>query len=89
MGEPNTTCRVCGRGYFCCADSRAANSWRAVACSPECYREYMRRILESREPHTTAGTAAKADSMEAGADSRKPDARKKKAGTGETKKEAD
>lgn len=51
MGNPNTRCRVCGKGYFCCADSRAANSWRTMACSPECYKEYMRRVWDARRAH--------------------------------------
>ena len=50
MNKPNTTCRVCGKEYFCCGDSRSVNSWRTMACSPECFQEYMRRIDESRKP---------------------------------------
>ena len=50
MNKPNTICRVCEKEYFCCTDSRAINSWRTMACSPECYKEYMRRIEESRKP---------------------------------------
>lgn len=49
MNKPNTTCRVCGKEYFCCGDSRAVNSWRAMTCSPECFQEYMKRIDESRK----------------------------------------
>lgn len=47
--KPNTKCRVCGKEYFCCGDSRAINSWRAVTCSTDCYKEYIRRIEESRK----------------------------------------
>ena len=50
MNKPNTTCRVCGKEYFCCQDSRDINSWRTMACSPDCFKEYMRRIEESRKP---------------------------------------
>jgi len=50
MSKPNTICRVCGKEYFCCSDSRNINSWKAMACSQECYKEYMRRIEISRKP---------------------------------------
>lgn len=52
MNKPNMTCRVCGKEYFCCSDSKKINSWRTMACSPECFQEYMRRIEESRKPVT-------------------------------------
>jgi len=48
--KPNMTCRVCGKEYFCCSDSKQIGSWRTMACSPEHYKEYMRRIEESRNP---------------------------------------
>lgn len=50
MSKPNTKCRVCGKEYFCCSDSKNINSWRTMACSVECFKEYMRRIEESRKP---------------------------------------
>ncbi len=50
MDQPNTTCRVCGKEYFCCLDSKNMNSWKAMACSQECYKEYMKRIAASRRP---------------------------------------
>ncbi len=50
MNKPNTTCRVCGKEYFCCSDSRKINSWRTMACSPECFKEYMKRVDEARNP---------------------------------------
>lgn len=50
MSKPNTICRVCGKEYFCCSDSKKINSWRTMACSEECFKEYMRRIEESRKP---------------------------------------
>lgn len=49
MAMPNTKCRVCGKEYFCCSDSRQIGSWRTMACSIECYKEYMRRIEDSRK----------------------------------------
>lgn len=50
MNKPNMTCKVCGKKYFCCGDSKKLGSWRAVTCSPGCYQEYMKRIEESRKP---------------------------------------
>lgn len=50
MAAPNTKCKVCGKEYFCCSDSRQIGSWRTMACSIECYKEYMRRIENSRRP---------------------------------------
>lgn len=44
-------CRVCGKMYTPCADcenDKVVFRWRTVACSPECGKEYFRRILESR-----------------------------------------
>lgn len=57
MNKPNMTCRVCGKEYFCCSDSKKINSWRTMACSPECFQEYMRRIEESRNPATKEAEA--------------------------------
>ena len=53
MNKPNTICRVCGKEYYCCQDSKNINGWRTMACSPECFKEYMRRIEEARTPKPT------------------------------------
>ena len=50
MNKPNMTCRVCGKEYYCCGDSRKSNAWKSMACSQECFKEYMKRIEESRKP---------------------------------------
>ena len=50
MNKPNTKCRVCGKSYFCCSDSRKIGSRRTLARSTECFREYMERIGTSRNP---------------------------------------
>lgn len=52
MDKPNTKCRVCGREYYCCSDSRKIGAWKAMACSPDCFKEYMSRIEESRKHKT-------------------------------------
>jgi len=53
MNKPNTKCRVCGKEYFCCADSQSIGGWKSMACSQECFKEYMRRIEESRTKKET------------------------------------
>ena len=47
---PNTKCKVCGKEYYCCVDSRKFGGFRTVACSPECFQEYMRQVEEARKP---------------------------------------
>ena len=46
--KPNTKCRICGKEYYCCADSRKIGSWRTIACCMEHYKEYMEQIEASR-----------------------------------------
>ena len=43
-------CRVCGKPYEPCKNPRfdGTFNWKEVACSPECGKEYLRRILKSR-----------------------------------------
>lgn len=50
MAKPNTKCRVCGKEYYCCADHQKLGGWKTMACSEEHYKEYMKRIAESRKP---------------------------------------
>lgn len=49
MDKPNTKCRVCGKEYYCCTDSRVVGAWKSMACTPDCFKEYMSRIEESRK----------------------------------------
>lgn len=35
---PNHTCQKCGKRYYACPDCERNGSWRAIACSPECYK---------------------------------------------------
>ena len=55
--KANTTCRNpnCHNGkdggqkrYYACAYCRRTESWRAVACCPECYAEYIRLVRIGR-----------------------------------------
>lgn len=50
-------CRVCGKEYTPCR-TIAVNGvfrWQAVACSPECGAEYLKRIEASRSPKKIEG----------------------------------
>lgn len=46
---PNCKCKICGKLYRICADARRLNSWRLIACSPECYQEWLRKVEISKE----------------------------------------
>ena len=57
LKQPNTLCknRDCHKGkdggrkhYYTCRYCAHSENWRAVACSPECYDEYMRQVAEAR-----------------------------------------
>ena len=51
MKNMTKICRICGKEYKACKtqlSNRDKFNWRAVACSPECGREYFRRVLEER-----------------------------------------
>ncbi len=40
----NATCKVCGKQYHYCKDCEKLGSWRAVACSPECWIKWVEMI---------------------------------------------
>lgn len=42
-GEPNHTCRICGKPYFACdtCDAKIGKTWRTVACTAEHYDVYI------------------------------------------------
>ena len=42
-GEPNHTCRICGKPYFACdtCDAKIGKTWRAVTCTAEHYTVYL------------------------------------------------
>lgn len=46
--KPNTTCKICGKRYYHCKDCERINSWRLVACSPECWNIWCDQI-EARQ----------------------------------------
>ena len=43
------TCRTCGKVYKACPDCERNGSWRAVACSPECYVAYVDAVTTARD----------------------------------------
>ncbi len=46
--KPNTTCKICGKRYYHCKDCERINSWRLVACSPECWNKWC-DLIEARQ----------------------------------------
>jgi len=48
--EPNSICKnvKCRRKFFACGYCTRNLKWRAVACSPECYAEYEKQVIEAR-----------------------------------------
>lgn len=44
----NHVCRTCGKEYFCCEASERQGGYKAVACSYECYQDYIRAVLMDR-----------------------------------------
>lgn len=53
MAKIQKQCKICGKKFIPCADCENDNTmfrWKRVACSPECAKEYFRRIEESRQP---------------------------------------
>ena len=45
---PNTECRICGKRYYSCLSCSTLNHWKAVACCPEHFAEYVELINKSR-----------------------------------------
>lgn len=46
-------CKICGKMFTPCTDcenDKTMFRWKRVACSPECAKEYFKRIEESRKP---------------------------------------
>jgi hypothetical protein len=46
--KPNHVCRVCKKAYWACESCDEKNSWKAVACSLDCYDKYLDEIKASR-----------------------------------------
>ena len=57
------TCRVCGKSYEAChtmSKTAGVFRWQEVACSPECGAEYLRHVMEARNPAPPAPKSVKA-----------------------------
>lgn len=52
MPKATKICRVCGKQYEACHTEKVDGTfrWQEVACSPECGEEYLRRVMEARNP---------------------------------------
>ncbi|WP_206459450.1 hypothetical protein [Anaerovorax sp. IOR16] len=51
MTKVQRPCKVCGKMFtpcFDCIQDKNAFHWRAVACSEECGREFLKLVLEDR-----------------------------------------
>lgn len=57
----NAVCKVCGKKYHHCAKCEQIGSWRAVACSPECWNIWVDVVRE----RIAAEEAAKEPAAEA------------------------
>lgn len=57
----NAECKVCGKKYHHCAKCEQVGSWRAVACSPECWNIWVDVVRE----RIAAEEAAKEPAAEA------------------------
>ena len=56
-GNVKKECRVCGKLYtpcVSCENDKSIFHWRAVACSPECAREYVQRVEKARSSKTVS-----------------------------------
>lgn len=52
-GKVQKPCRICGKMFTPCADCEKDKTmfhWKRVACSPECAKEYFKKIEASRQP---------------------------------------
>ena len=61
MAYKQKPCRVCGKLFTPCAyceKDDTAFHWRAIACSVECGKEYLRRVLEARQKDVSKETVA-------------------------------
>lgn len=42
--------------YYACNYCDRTNQWRSVACSPECYDEYIKQVLDARSKNMKVNT---------------------------------
>ena len=59
MANRTAPCRVCGKQFVPCNKSSAeigAFNYREVACSMECGKEYLRRVIAGRDTEANKNT---------------------------------
>lgn len=59
----NAVCKICGKKYHHCEKCEQIGSWRAVACSPECWNIWVDTVRARK----AAEAAAKEPVVEASA----------------------
>ena len=45
---PNTECRICSKKYYSCKTCSEIGHWKAVACSPKHYAQYVEQVFNER-----------------------------------------
>ena len=50
----NAVCKVCGKKYHHCEMCEQIGSWRAVACSPECWNIWVDTVRARKAAETAA-----------------------------------
>lgn len=58
MPKQTKVCRVCGASYEACRSIKTGDivfNWREVACSPECGKIYLQRVMASRGSNQVSG----------------------------------
>ncbi len=66
MPKQTKTCRVCGKEYEACRSIKTGDvafNWREVACSPECGKIYLQRIMASRSTASVSCNSEKVDAV--------------------------
>lgn len=53
MPRVKAICKVCGKPYEHCTDAVRLNSWRTVACSPECWNIWVDMVQKRKEGDNT------------------------------------
>ena len=57
----NAVCKICGTKYHHCEKCEKIGSWRAIACSPECWNVWIDKV----EARMAAEATAKEPAVEA------------------------
>ena len=44
MPKANRRCMYCGKEYYVCLTCAGVHSWKKIACSPECFKSFMKQM---------------------------------------------